>query len=125
MKQIFALIAAVGLVFNAAHAEEPPNADQVREALSRSMPDLPISSISESPVPGLYELVTGGQIYYITTDGRYVIEGSIIDVERRLNLTQQRRGRTQLADINAIGDNRMVVFEPEGLAMQPIARVAG
>jgi len=40
-----------------------------------------IDAIAESVMPGVYEVVSGAQVYYLTPDGRYMLEGSIIDLE--------------------------------------------
>ena len=112
MKKIALLGAALVASISLLHADESGEIKQLRAALAISMPDLEISSIAASPVPGLLELVSGAQLVYITPDAKYVIEGSIIDIGRRINLTQQRKGKTQLAAINAMGEEKMLVFRP-------------
>ena len=112
MKFALPLFVVFALLQGVVNAEESKEIQQLRAALAKTMPDLPITSISESPIPGLLELVTGAQVYYITPNGKYVIEGNIIDVERRIDMTAQRKGRTQVAAINKIGDEKMVVYEP-------------
>ncbi|MEM7292789.1 MAG: DsbC family protein [Pseudomonadota bacterium] len=112
MKYLLPLAVFFASLFGAVHAEESEEIQQLREALKKTMPDLPINSIAESPIPGLLELVTGAQVYYITPNGKYVIEGNIIDVERRIDMTQQRKGKTQVKAINDIGNSKMVVYEP-------------
>lgn len=114
MKSIALLLAALAAFASVSHADdgaqETAQMKQLREALAVTMPDLEITSISESPIPGLLELVTGPQVVYITPDGKYVIEGNMIDIERRINMTQQRRGKTQVAALNSMGEEKMVVY---------------
>jgi thiol:disulfide interchange protein DsbC len=112
MKKICLLGAIFVTSISLLHADESAEIEQLRASLAISMPDLEISSIAASPVPGLLELVSGAQLVYITPDGKYVIEGSIIDIGRRINLTQQRKGKTQLAAINAMGEENMLIFRP-------------
>ncbi len=111
MKMLALLGAVLLMPITAVYADESDDIKQLREALAVSMPNLEITSVSESPIPGLLELVTGAQVVYVTPNGKYVIEGDMIDVERRINMTQQRKGKTQLAAIEAIGEEKMVVFK--------------
>ncbi|MEM7206667.1 MAG: DsbC family protein [Pseudomonadota bacterium] len=113
MKFLPVLAALLVLAAPTVHADTDADIAQLRDALGKAMPDLPLDSVKASPIPGLLEVVTGAQVFYFTPDAKYVVEGSIIDVERRVNLTQQRQGRTQLAAINALGDAKMVIYRPD------------
>lgn len=86
------IMAAATLVATA-HADEAA----VRATLQRSFPQSPIQSISKSPVPGLVEAVIGGQILYLTEDGRYLLGGPLFDVKADRNLSEAR-----LEQVNAI-----------------------
>ncbi len=86
------IMAAATLVATA-HADEAA----VRATLQRSFPQSPIQSISKSPVPGLVEAVVGGQVLYLTEDGRYLLGGPLFDVKADRNLTEAR-----LEQVNAI-----------------------
>lgn len=113
LNQIFALL-CIGCIAGVAVAQDSKTAEQqLRESLSELAPDLPITAIAESPLPGVYEVVSDGQIYYLTPDGRYMVEGSIIDLENRVNLSEQRRGNLQLALIHDVPEDQMVVFNNE------------
>ena len=97
--------------------EQPLSADaaevQLRESLSQLAPDMHITSIAESVMPGVYEVVSGAQVYYLTPDGRYMLEGSIIDLEQRVDVSEQRRGSLQMSLINQIPEDQMLVFNNE------------
>ena len=84
--------------------------EQLLESLAALAPDLPVTAIAESPLPGVYEVVSEGQIYYLTPDGRFMVEGSIIDLENRVNISEQRRGNLQLELIHEVPEDQMVVF---------------
>lgn len=86
------IMAAATLVATA-HADEAA----VRATLQRSFPQSPIQSVSKSPVPGLVEAVVGGQVLYLTEDGRYLLGGPLFDVKADRNLTEAR-----LEQVNAI-----------------------
>lgn len=83
---------------------------QLREALAQMAPNLPITSISESVLPGVYEVISGAQVYYLSPNGRYLVEGSIIDLQEQVNVSDQRRGTLQLALIEEVPEDQMIVF---------------
>src|SRR5690606_5691741 len=70
--------ALLGIVSCAALAAEKGE-DAVRSAIQSLVPGASIDSISESVLPGFYEVVIGGQIAYVSADGRYLVQGSIYD----------------------------------------------
>ena len=70
-------------------------------------------SIEPGPVDGFYELVYGGQVFYVSEDGRYALTGSIIDLETRENLTETRKNGARAKAIDALGEDSMITFAPE------------
>ena len=64
----------------------------IRKNLAERLPQLPrIDEISKTPLPGLYEIrVNEHDIYYTDAEGNYLIQGNIIDVRQRRNLTEER-----------------------------------
>jgi thiol:disulfide interchange protein DsbC len=55
----------------------------------------------------------GGQISYISADGRYLIQGDIYDTVDERNLTESHREVARQASIDQIGESSMIVFRPE------------
>ncbi len=86
----------------------------VTDALQQHMPGIPIDSLEESPAKGIYELVSNGQIAYVTADGKYLIAGDLIDIENRRNLTQTKQDQQRLGMLEGIADDRKLVYPAEG-----------
>lgn len=65
---------------------------EIRKNLPASIPQFPpIDEVTKSPVNGLYEVrVNGSQIFYTDEQGSYLIQGNLIDVKTRRNLTEER-----------------------------------
>ena len=63
------------------------NEDAIRKALNKSMPTLKIDSVKSSEAKGLYEVVAGANILYVSEDGKYLLQGHLIDLEARKDLT--------------------------------------
>jgi thiol:disulfide interchange protein DsbC len=84
----------------------------VRKRLEQRFTDLTITDLRAAPIPGLYELTFGSRIVLVTGDGRYLIQGDLIDLESRRNLTQEQHSKLILKSIEAIGEKNMVVMGP-------------
>jgi thiol:disulfide interchange protein DsbC len=59
------------------------------ESFRKSFPDVPLESITPTEMPGLYEIIAGGRVFYYAPAAEYLIIGEIITKEKR-NLTQAR-----------------------------------
>lgn len=84
--------------------------ENIRQALKGIAPDLKITSIQPSPIKGLYEVMAGADLLYITADGRYFISGHIVDLKTRADLTEPRIAAVRKRLIDAIGEDSMVIF---------------
>ena len=93
-KSLLAALLALGTL--TATAQEAT----IRKNLAERLPQLPkIDEISKSPLPGLYEIrVNESEIYYTDGQGNYLIQGNIIDVRQRRNLTEERVERLTAID---------------------------
>ena len=89
-----------------------PDLTKLQTALNGEKPD----SVAPSAIPGLFEVVLGSQVLYLSADGRFVLQGDLIDLGSRANLTENRRGELRGKAIAALGEQDMVVFGPEGPA---------
>jgi thiol:disulfide interchange protein DsbC len=83
------------------------------EKILKVIPELSRNAISPSPIPGLYQIMMGGEISYVSADGRYLVQGDIYDLEEERNLTEVQRETARQSAIDKIGENRMIVFSPD------------
>ncbi len=111
MKQIstFMLLIATWSQLSVATADETA----IREALARSMPAVKVDSIQQSEVKGLNEVRVGTNIFYITDDGKYIIQGKLLDVEKRLDITEEKLAGIRVQSIENLGQDKMIIFKPE------------
>ncbi|RYX94243.1 MAG: DsbC family protein [Comamonadaceae bacterium] len=59
--------------------------------LSVANPALPvIEEVRATPISGVYELRSGSNVFYSDSNGQFLIQGQIIDVKARRNLTAER-----------------------------------
>lgn len=90
----------------------------VEERLASMFPGVEAENISPTPVPGLWEVALGGQVIYLSEDGRYMVRGDVIDMMTDRNLTEDRRNEWTAQQLARVSDRldpaRMVVFKPKG-----------
>ncbi|MCC6596207.1 MAG: DsbC family protein [Rhodanobacteraceae bacterium] len=88
----------------------------VRQALGPVAPQVKIDAVQESPVPGFYEAIVGGEFVYVSKDGRYMLSGSAFDVVNKRDLTQQSRAKVRKAALAKVGPDKRIVFGPKAPA---------
>nr|VFK81163.1 MAG: thiol:disulfide interchange protein DsbC [Candidatus Kentron sp. SD] len=71
------------------------------------------SSITPSPIPGLYETTSKMEILYISQDGKFAIQGDLVDLEKKENLTERRRNHARANAVDSLGEDSMIVFAPD------------
>jgi len=63
----------------------------IRKNLAERLPNIPkIDEVSKTAMPGLFEVRMGGDVMYSDADGHFLIQGQLIDVKQRRNLTEER-----------------------------------
>ncbi|MEE9334487.1 MAG: DsbC family protein [Granulosicoccaceae bacterium] len=110
------LLVVAGFVASVSTASSE-NTDQVlkniESLIAARFQGLEITKISPSPVKGIYEWVSGGQIFYISEDANHLFNGALIDTITRSDLTAARVGKIHIGLINDIGDHNMLIYEPQ------------
>jgi thiol:disulfide interchange protein DsbC len=97
----------------------------IRKNIAERVPQLKaIDEINKSVIPGLYEIrVNGTEIYYSDAQGNYLVQGNIIDIRNRRNLTEERVDKLTAIKFDALpfkdaftivrgnGQRKIAVFE--------------
>ena len=92
------------------------NADikELKAALSKRLPKAENATIKATPVEGLYEVLAGNQIMYMTKDARYIFDGDLYDMQTRNNMTEDARGVIRMGALDDLGEKNMLVYMPKG-----------
>ena len=96
-----------------AAAAPPAGADAaLRAAVLKAVPGAVIDSIKPSIIPGYREVALGGHVVYVSADGKYLLQGSLIDLGTRDNLTAASEGVLRRAVLDAVPRERRIIFAP-------------
>ena len=89
MRRVLMLSAAVlfGLTSMAAAASEAT----VKAAIEKKYPQIQVETVIKTPLAGIYEVYANGQLLYADEKVDYLfVNGSMIDIEKKTNLTEER-----------------------------------
>jgi len=87
--------------------------DAIRQSLGKVLPGVTLDQIKPSPLPGVSEVLVGPRLLYISDDGKYLLQGSLIDLETRKDISEERRKGIRLDAIDKVGVDNMIVFPAE------------
>jgi len=98
--------------FNAVAAGSDSQA-AIRKSLAAVLPGVTPDTIQPSPMQGVSEVLVGPRLFYISDDGRYLLQGSLIDLESRRDIGEERRKGLRLDALAKVGNENMIVFPAE------------
>ena len=98
MKTWYTALALSLLTFSAAHAD----IQTVQKNLKNNFPDIPVKSVTVSPVKDIYEVYMGGRIVYTNDEAKLFFVGNLIDLKAQKNITEQREQVLTSIDVNKL-----------------------
>ncbi len=108
------LVLAAAILLAACAPQQDSGIEAVRAKVQETIPGLAADAIRASEVPGLYEVQDGANFGYVTADGKYLIEGDLLNLATGESLTENRRKADRVARLDALGEDNMIVFAPAG-----------
>lgn len=106
------LLLALPMAFVAAE-EDAAELEKVRATVSGLFDEIEPEHVRSSQVDGWYTIRKGAIIAYISADGRYLLQGDLIDLDEQVNLSEQDRNTARLEMLAAVPEGNMIVFSPE------------
>ncbi len=75
----------------------------IRKNIAERLPDFPkIDEITKTPIPGLYEVRVGAEVFYTDEQGNHLIDGQVIDTRTKVNLTEARLNKLNAIDFASL-----------------------
>ncbi len=115
-----AALLAAGLLAGLAQAQQ----EAIRKNIGERLPQLgKIDEISKTPMPGLFEVRVGSDLFYSDAEGNFLLQGHLIDTKAQRNLTEERQDKLMAIDFAALpvkdaftvvrgtGKRKMAVFQ--------------
>ena len=100
----------LGMSLSSLSLAESDTHKAITKALGGVFPGVTPSEINPSPMTGVSEVLIGPRLFYVSNDGKYMLQGSLIDLATRTDISEERRNGIRLAAINDLGEENMIVF---------------
>jgi len=92
----------------------PGSADErARDAIRKLNKQIRIDHIGAAPIAGFREAIVGGQTLYVSDDGRYMLQGSLYDMDARRDLSEASLAKLRRELLKTIPVSDRIVFAPE------------
>jgi thiol:disulfide interchange protein DsbC len=96
----------------AGHAAAPAAEKIVRQAIDTLSPKADIDSIEPAPMPGFYQVIAAGQMFYISVDGKYLLNGDLLDLAKKKNVTTAAWSKFRKTELARLPASERIVFAP-------------
>ncbi len=96
-----------------AYADQAEHVANIMERLEKLAPQEKPDSVKPTAVAGLYEVVFGSEIFYVSSDGRYVLQGALLDLDTNENMTETTKASLRKTAMSQLKESEMIVFSPE------------
>jgi len=111
---LFAALLANLLMLSAfASAAEEVGAGIVEEKVRTLVPNAKTIAVSETPIEGILQVQINSDIVYVSADGQYLLQGNIMDIDTRTNLTDQAKSGIRVALLDGLDRDDQISFAPE------------
>ena len=86
--------------------------DRALQAIRSINPNVVVDLIDEAPLPGFREVIVSGQALYVSDDGKYLLQGSLFDIESRRDLSQAGLSKVRRELVAQVPASDRIVFAP-------------
>lgn len=100
----------VSTAWSADSAEVPA---EERERLAEMFDSIAPEDIKSSPIDGWYTIQKGSLVAYISQDGRYLLQGDLIDLDTKINLSELSRTDSRRDLMSGLSDDDVIMFSPD------------
>ncbi len=107
--QAFAAVAPAPIV---GPSISPAVVQMVQQSIRKLSTRVEVDSIQRAQIPGFYQVIASGQMVYISTDGKYMMHGDVVDLARHENLSDDAWARFRKATLASVPASQRVVFAP-------------
>ena len=106
---------AIALVasFGAVAQDDSEELEQVRERVTGLFAEIEPQHVMASPIDGWYMIRKGAIVAYISGDGRYLLQGDLIDLDQQVNLSEASRDEARKAMMSEVPQEHMIIFTPD------------
>jgi len=112
MRHITTIISGL-LLAASVTAQAQDNYSAVEERVRGLAPNAKSIAISETPINGILMVQVNGDVVYMTEDGKFLIQGRVVDMDTREDLTEAAKSEVRRELIASVDTSNQITFSPE------------
>ncbi len=93
--------------------------DKIKAGIKSLSPAAKVKSMENTPIKGISEVVIdtgrGGEVYYMSNDGKYLLNGNLIDTTSREDLTENKKSGIRKDILKKFGKKERIDFFPDDM----------
>ena len=89
-----------------------PELEAVRATVSERFSEIDPENIVASPIEGWYTVSKGAIVAYISADGRYLLQGDLLDLTTNINMSEQARNTARARMMSGVDAAEVITFSP-------------
>ncbi len=113
MKYCNTLIISSVLLATSLVAQAQDEYSAVEERIRALAPNAPSIAISETPIEGILMVQVGGDIVYATADGKFMIQGRVVNMDTFEDLTEVAKSSLRKELLAGVDTSKQITFAPE------------
>ncbi|NND43736.1 MAG: thioredoxin fold domain-containing protein [Xanthomonadales bacterium] len=95
-----------------AFAQEEPATSAIETKIRNLAPGVSSIAISETPIDGILQVQVDNEIYYASDDAKYLVIGRIMDMDTRVNITDQAKSALRKDALANLDEAQHISFSP-------------
>lgn len=84
----------------------------VEDKIRTLFPNAKTIALSETPIDGILQVQINNDIVYVSNDGKYLIQGQIMDIDTRTNITDQAKSVIRQGLMAGLNPDEQISFSP-------------
>lgn len=108
----FAAASLLVLAASVQAADVDSQLESVRAKVSAMFDMIDPENVNPSPIGGWFTIQKGSVVAYISADGRYLLQGDLIDLDLQVNLSEQSRTDARRKLVGGLKDDESILFSP-------------
>ncbi len=89
---------------------------EVRATVERLAPGTAVDRLSPSALPHFYDVVIGGDLVFVSEDGRYIVQGPVFDTVEKADLAEVSLAPLRAEVLARVNATDLITFRPDQVA---------
>lgn len=84
----------------------------VQQSLAKLAPGVQVDVVNRAPIAGFYQVIASGQLVYVSVDGKYLLNGDLVDLGAKKSLNDAAWAAFRKAELAKVPASARIEFAP-------------